>query len=237
MPKFCAIVAAAGRGERFGRSKQSIEIAGRPLVAWCIGTFDQMTEIDDMVIATEREHIAELESLARRFAPRLRARVVGGGPTRQASVRNALAAVPADCDGVFVHDGARPLVEIDDVRRGMAAVASRTGALLATPVVDTIKMVRPQTHTIVRTLARDELWAAQTPQFALTADLREAHAAAERDGFEATDDVALLERLGMTVVVVPASRPNFKVTLPGDRERAETILLERAGLREGSEAR
>jgi 2-C-methyl-D-erythritol 4-phosphate cytidylyltransferase len=225
--KFCAIVVAAGRGVRFGRSKQLIDVAGRPLVAWCIATFGELAELDQMVIATEPDQIEELAALAARFAPRLQSQVVAGGATRQASTRNALAAVPAACDGVFVHDGARPLVTVADVRAGMAAVALGTGAVLAAPVVDTIKVVPKGSRTVARTLEREELWAAQTPQFATTVDLRTAHAAAERDGFAATDDVALLERCGMTVVVIPSSGDNFKVTQPGDRDRAEAILRSR----------
>lgn len=233
--KFCAIVLAAGRGVRFGRSKQTIDVAGRPLAAWSIATFGEMTELEELVIAAEADQIADLESLARRFAPRLRTRVVAGGASRQKSARNALAAVPDDCDAVFLHDGARPLVVAADVRAGMTVVAPRIGAVLALPVVDTIKIVLKGARRVTRTLDRSELWAAQTPQFATIADLREAHAAAERDGVDATDDVALLERLGMTVVVVPASGENFKVTLPADRDRAESVL--RAREREAIPAR
>lgn len=221
---------AAGRGVRFGQPKQLIEVAGRPLVAWSLALFNGLAEIDDLVVATESEHIAAMESLAREYAPRLTARVVAGGATRQASTRNALRAVPERCDAVFVHDGARPLVLANDIRAGMAATAAGRGAVLATPVIDTIKLVPRGSHAISQTLDRSELWAAQTPQFAMLADLRRAHDAAERDGAEATDDVALLERIGLRVDVVPASAANFKVTQPGDRDLAETILRERAAL-------
>jgi 2-C-methyl-D-erythritol 4-phosphate cytidylyltransferase len=183
-----------------------------------------------MVIATEPEHIALMEELAHAYAPRLRTRMVAGGATRQGSTRNALRAVPEECDAVFVQDGARPLILAADVRAGMAAVSPGTGAVIATPVVDTIKLVPRGSRSVERTLDRGELWAAQTPQFATLADLRRAHDAAERDGVEATDDVALLERIGLAVVVVPASAENFKVTLPGDRDLAESILRERVAL-------
>jgi 2-C-methyl-D-erythritol 4-phosphate cytidylyltransferase len=228
--RFCAVVVAAGRGERFGQPKQMIEVAGRPLVAWSLAVFEGLPEIAELVIATEPEHIPAMESLAGVHAPRLATRVVAGGATRQGSTRNALRAVPEGCDAVFVHDGARPLVVAADIRAGMAAVAPGRGAVLAAPVVDTIKLVPRGTHTIARTLDRSELWAAQTPQFAMLADLRRAHDAAERDGVEATDDVALLERIDVTVVVVPAGGENFKVTKPSDRDLAETILRERAAL-------
>ena len=227
---FCAIVVAAGRGVRFGGPKQLVDVAGRPLVAWSLATFGAMPELQELVIATEREHIATMERLAADYAPQLRAHVVCGGATRQASVERALAAVPAACDAAFIHDGARPLVHPDDVRAGMAATAPGVGALLASPVVDTVKVVGRDGRTVVRTLERAELWAAQTPQFGTLADLRAAHACAQRDGIAATDDAMLLERAGCRVVVVPATTENFKVTLPRDGELAAAVLRERDAL-------
>ncbi len=227
MSVFCAIVVAAGRGVRFGRPKQLVELAGHPMLGWSLRVFNALDEIDSVVIATEPEHVAAMRDVAARYAPRLRATVVAGGATRHASARAALAVVPAHCDAVFIHDGARPLVEAADVRAGMAAVAPGVGALIAEPVVDTIKVVPRGARSVARTLDRAELWAAQTPQFAMVADLRRAHEAAESEGIEATDDVALLERLGLRVVVVPASGENFKVTRAADRNRAEAILAAR----------
>jgi 2-C-methyl-D-erythritol 4-phosphate cytidylyltransferase len=226
--RFAAIVVAAGRGERFGRPKQLVEVAGRPLVAWSVALFGSLPELQDLVIATEREYVGSLRDIARLYAPRLSSSIVIGGSTRQESVCNALAAVPAGCEAVFVHDGARPLVQADDVRAGMAVVRPGAGALLATPVIDTIKVVPRTGLAVARTLERAELWAAQTPQFATLADMRRAHEAARRAGLDATDDAMLLERIGVEVVVVPAHGENFKVTLPGDRDLAEAVLRERA---------
>jgi 2-C-methyl-D-erythritol 4-phosphate cytidylyltransferase len=228
--KFCGIIVAAGRGVRFGRPKQLVEVAGRPLIAWSLATFGAMREIEHLVVATEPEHIEGMQRLAATWAQRLATSVIAGGATRQGSVRAALAAVPPGCDAVFVHDGARPLVQVEDVRSGMALVKTGVASLLATPVVDTIKAVAQGSRTVAGTLDRRELWAAQTPQFAMLADLRRAHEAAQHDQIEATDDAALLERIGIEVLVVPASGENFKVTLRGDRDLAETILRERSSL-------
>ena len=225
---FAAVVVAAGRGVRFGRQKQLVEVAGRPLVAWCLATFGSMAELGELVIATEEEHLATMTELARTYAPTLRATVVRGGATRQGSVRSALAVVSSDCDAVFVHDGARPLVRAEDIRIAMALVSPGTGVLLAAPVVDTIKVVAADGVSVTRTLDRTELWAAQTPQFGMLADLRLAHAAAMIAGDDATDDAVLLERAGHRVLVVAPSGENFKVTMPGDRDLAEAILRERA---------
>ncbi|GAC1302528.1 MAG: 2-C-methyl-D-erythritol 4-phosphate cytidylyltransferase [Vulcanimicrobiaceae bacterium] len=224
--RFAAIVVAAGRGVRFGRAKQLVEVCGRPLIAWSLATFAEIDELEHLVIATEDDYLTTMRELAAAYASRLACTVVRGGATRQQSVRRALAAVPAACDAAFVHDGARPLVSAADVRAGMALVAPGHGALLAAPAIDTIKVVGPG-GVVERTLRRGELWAAQTPQFGTLADLRDAHAAAARDDFEATDDAMLLERAGHRVVVVAATTENFKVTLPGDRDLAEALLRER----------
>ncbi len=225
--KFAAIVVAAGRGVRFGRPKQLALVADRPLVAWSLAVFGAMPELEDLVIATERDHLETMAALAAAHAPRLTTIVVPGGATRQESVRSAVAAVPGRCTAAFVHDGARPLVNAADVRAAMALTKPGTGVLLAEAVTDTIKVVAPGTSAVIRTLDRSELWAAQTPQFGTLADLRRAHDTAARERFEATDDAALLERIGCEVLIVRVSADNFKVTVRGDELLAEVILRER----------
>ena len=225
--RWAAVIVAAGRGTRFGRPKQFLELAGTPMVGWSIRTFAAMPEIAELVVATEPESIASIEALLQRSAPRFAPRVVRGGATRQESVFNALTAVPQACDAVLVHDGARPLVTAADVRAGMAEVRPGRAALLATPVVDTVKIVDPASGRVDRTLDRSTLWGAQTPQFAMTAELRDAHQRARQTGGAATDDAALLEAIGVEVVVVRPTNENFKVTLPEDVLRAETVLRRR----------
>jgi hypothetical protein len=109
----------------------------------------------------------------------------------------------------------------------MRPVRPGTASLLATPVVDTVKVVDAD-GKVTRTLDRSTLWAAQTPQFATARDLRRAHADAQRQDQPAlTDDAALLERAGLDVVIVEGAPENFKVTLPADVARAEALLRER----------
>jgi len=231
-PSFTAIVVAAGRGTRFGRPKQLLEIAGRPMLAWSIGTFAEMPEIDSVVVVTESEWLSEISGVAAQAGGTKCAAVVPGGATRQASVYEGLRAVPEGCDAVLVHDGARPLVNADSVRNGMQIIGDGYAALLAVPVVDTVKVVEPHSRVVKETSPRERLWAAQTPQFATLPDMKLAHEAARRDHFAATDDAMLLERIGVTVQIVPGSPDNFKVTLPEDLARAEDILRRRfAGAR------
>jgi 2-C-methyl-D-erythritol 4-phosphate cytidylyltransferase len=222
-----AVIVAAGRGLRLGRPKQFIEIAGVPMVGWSIQTFAAMPEVVELVIATEPESIEPMSALARRLAPNLTQRVVRGGELRQDSARAGVMALSESCDAAFVHDGARPLITPADVRAGMREVRTGCASLLAEPVVDTIKLVDRDSLIVGATLDRGTLWAAQTPQFALAADLRAAHERGRLEGIAVTDDAALLERIGISVVVVASTSENFKVTLPRDVIRAETILTAR----------
>jgi len=230
--KWGGIVVAAGRGTRFGRPKQFVEIDGLPMVGWSIRALASVVEIEEIVVVTERDWLSTMEGLVARVAPACSIRVVVGGATRQASVRNGLRALSPASDAVLVHDGARPLVLPSDICMGIREVRSGRGAVLAAAVVDTIKVVDAESMRVVETPDRGRLWAAQTPQFAMRADLERAHDDADAAGVTLTDDVALLERIGLDVIVVPSSSENFKVTHAPDVRRAEAVLRERLAMEE-----
>ena len=223
---WAAVIVAAGRGTRFGRPKQLLELAGLPIVGWSIRTFAEMPEVAEIIVVTEHEWIDAVRDLAATIAPNCLCRVVEGGATRQRSSRNGVASV-TNADAVLIHDGARPLVRADDVRSAMHEVRRGRGAVLAAPVVDTIKIVDRSSMTIRQTLDRGTLWAAQTPQLATLDDFQRAFTEADERGTDATDDVALLEAIGLEVAIVPSTSENFKVTLPEDLQRAEHLLRER----------
>ncbi len=222
-----AVIVAAGRGTRFGQPKQFVELAGLPMVGWSLRTFARMPEIAEIVVVTEEEWIRPMRTLLEHLAPSCTTSVVAGGTTPQPSPRNGWPAPGESGAAAIIPDGARPLVRASDVRAGMAEVRSGRGAALGAPVVDTIKVIDPATMLVQRTLDRTALWAAATPQFAMRRDFLRAHADAAKFEVGATDDVALLERLVLDVVLVPSSGPNFKVTLPEDVVRAEPLLRER----------
>lgn len=207
-----AIVLAAGRGERFGgRGKQFERLGGRSLIAWSVETAASCCDGVVLVVPAG----ADLDEQERAAATA----VVTGGATRSDSVRCGLAAVPDDAEVVVVHDAARPLAPVDVYRRAVDAVrAGADAAVPALPVVDTIKRV--EGTTVVDTLDRSVLVAVQTPQAFRASVLRRAHA----EGAAATDDAALVEALGGSVVVVEGDPRALKVTVPDDLAQAERWL-------------
>jgi len=146
---------------------------------------------------------------------------------RQDSVFAALRRVPADADIVVVHDGARPFVS-GELLQAVIDGAARAGACLAAvPVKDTIKEVN-QHATVLRTIPRERLWAAQTPQAFAYKALYGAHQHAEAAGFVGTDDAEIVERFGGVMpAVVESSYENLKITTPDDLFIAEKILAAR----------
>jgi 2-C-methyl-D-erythritol 4-phosphate cytidylyltransferase len=229
--RWAAVIVAAGRGERFGRPKQLVGVAGLPMVAWSLRAFADMPEVVAIVVVTEEPWIEPMRELFADFAATHKPRVVRGGASRQESVRNGLREVPLGCDAVLVHDGARPLVRASDVRAAMCEVRPGRAALLTGLVVDTMKVIDPQTRRVLQTVDRATMRAAQTPQLATLPDMLRAHDKASRDGIEATDDATLLERIGVEVIAVDASGENFKVTMPADITRAEALLHEKTHVR------
>ena len=194
------IVVAAGSATRFGTSKLACVLAGRSVL--------------DRSVANARAHADGVVLVRSEHTPACSELVdvcVEGGATRSASVRRGLAAVPPDAAIVVVHDAARPLAGPELFAAVIAAVRrGADGAITAVAVVDTVKRV--DGTTVVETLDRATLVSVQTPQ-AFRADvLRRAHA----EHGEATDDAALIERLGGVVVVAGGDARNGKITTMAD---------------------
>ncbi len=222
---FAALLVMAGSGTRFGGSvpKVQVELGGEPLwrvgartlagVPGCVGLV--------LVVAAGAE-----EAVRSAAAPLPGVRVVRGGPRRQDSVRLGLAALPAEARVVAVHDAARPLVAAGHAAAVVEAADRHGAALLAVPARDTVKRV-DAAGRVTATLDRSELWLAQTPQCFRVELLRAAHAAAERDGVDVTDDAALVERGGGEVRVVRGDPWNLKVTEPDDLVVVRALAAQR----------
>jgi 2-C-methyl-D-erythritol 4-phosphate cytidylyltransferase len=206
-----------------GVDKMQRPLDGRPLIAYSIAAFAASNDIDRIVVVASNENFAAVSEIVSQLAPA--ARVVLGGERRQDSVHAGLDALD-DVDYVLVHDGARPLVNEALIEASLQGAIEAGAAICAVPVSDTIK--RGNEGLIVETVDRSALYQAQTPQAFRRDLLLRAH---EQDSADATDDAALVERLGLPVRLVAGSPRNIKVTTPDDLHVAEA-LLQRAGTRE-----
>jgi 2-C-methyl-D-erythritol 4-phosphate cytidylyltransferase len=206
-----AIILAAGVGRRIGAEepKAFLPIGGRTMLAVAAAAAAASPAVGALVIPVpggwEERATEEVRGLD---AP---VEVVEGGLTRQASVRAALEVVDEDSRWVAVHDAARPFAPPELFSEVLAAVrAGAAGAVPVIPIADTVKRLRD--GVVVGTEARSELALAQTPQAFDTAILRESHEQAARAGVDLTDDAAILEWAGHTVVTVAGDQMNFKIT-------------------------
>lgn len=222
--KTWGLIVAAGSGERLGAGdpKAFRFVAGRPMLAWSLRAFERCAHIDGVVVVTPAGWGGRVSKMAEAHAPALDVLAIGGGETRQASVRAGLRAIPADVGAVVVHDAARPLVTPGAIARAVEALASAEGAVCALPVADTIK--RAAYDRVAETVPRGDLWRAQTPQAFRIESLRDAHERALERGFEATDDAQVLEAAGRDVVLVPGDARNIKITVLEDLALAEALL-------------
>ena len=221
-----AVIVAAGKGERMGAllPKPFLALAGVPLLIHTVRSLLRSSLITKLVIviAPEREDLLRnILTIHGRFS--VPVCLVHGGPERQDSVRLGLTALDPECDIVVIHDAARPFIAAEIIDRSIAMAAEVGGALVAVPVRDTIKRV-DENETVLETVPRHSLWLAQTPQTFRVPLIREAHTRALSAGVVATDDAALLERMGGQVKVVLGDPLNFKITTPDDLRLAEALL-------------
>jgi len=212
-----AVLVAAGDGRRLGRDvpKAFVQVAGRTLLEHAAERFVDHPAVRDVVVVAPAALVESAQDL-------VKAAVVPGGRTRQESVARGLAATAEDVDLVLVHDVARAFVPAEVIDRVVAALSAGADAVIPVlPVVDTIKQV-DDGNAVVDTLRREQLRIVQTPQGFRRDVLVRAHG--EPGDGDAPDDAALVEAMGVRVVVVDGSDESFKVTRPRDLTLAEVHL-------------
>lgn len=227
-----AVVVAAGTGERFGGAvpKQFHLLAGRPIVVRsCLALLDT-PGVDGIVLVLPGDAVKSPPAWAGGLDGAIR--IVAGGPTRTGSVRRGVAEVDPAADVILVHDGVRPLVTRETVRRVLRAAAEGP-AVPAVPVADTVKRVDDDGR-VLETVDRGPLRLAQTPQGFPAGVLRDVLARAAEEGAPATDEAGLCERYGADVRTVPGERENLKITRKEDLRLAELLLQRRGGPEAGS---
>ena len=218
----CAVLAAAGRGERLGsdRPKAFARLGGRPLLAESLERLEESGWIDAIVIAAPPDWEEPSILVAEEIAATKVSSAVTGGESRSESVRLALAEVPEEAAVVLVHDAARPLLPEDVIERVLSPLSEGwDGVVPAVPLADTVKRV--EGDRVVETLPREDLVAVQTPQAFLADTLRRA---VSGDVSSATDCASLVEAQGGRVKVVEGDPRLLKVTDADDLALVESWL-------------
>ena len=221
------VIVAAGSsarapGESGGELKQLRWVAGKPMLLHSLQTFQARPDVAMVVCVIPQRYAGDPPPWL--FQCDIERMLISvGGKTRGESVRNGLEDLTSACQIVLIHDAARPLVTPAMIDRVVAEARKGHGAIAALPVTDTLKEVDADGR-IVSTVERTNLWRAQTPQGFPRELIVRAHADASAANVTATDDAALLERLGLPVVVVRGSERAMKVTEEGDFARAEALF-------------
>lgn len=227
------IIAAAGRGKRMGAgvNKQYLLLGGKPVLAHTLEHFSRYPFNQIILVVAPGEKNYCQNKVLNSLGLKEKVKVVTGGEKRQDSVLNALKHVGSKTDVVVIHDGARPFISLQILEESIKTALQWGAAVTAVPVKDTIK-VTDDRGFVRDTPLRNLLWAAQTPQTFRYNIICEAYQKAVESGFWGTDDASLVERLGFTVKINRGSYENFKITTPEDLHLAESLLKDRAMVKE-----
>ncbi|GBF90305.1 hypothetical protein Rsub_02411 [Raphidocelis subcapitata] len=221
------VLLAGGVGKRMGAPipKQYLELAGQPIATYALDTFAAMREVGEIVIVCDPSWRYIFEARFPGLPKRVAIKWAAPGAERQDSVANGLAGVREGAAIVAVHDSARPLVAPADAARCMRDGAAVGAAVLGVPVKPTIKEVDSNMN-VVKTLVRAALWEVQTPQCIRPDLLRRGFELVRAQGLEVTDDVSIIEAMGLPVKITPGAYTNIKVTTPDDMSVAVGFLEE-----------
>ena len=213
------IIVAAGRSSRMSNNDKILaDLNGLPLIVHSVDVFEKCELVDSILIVASDLNITEINEIALQMKWNKVTQIIPGGQRRQDSVLNGLE-VLEECDWVIVHDGARPFVTIDMIKRGITLAQSEGSAVAAFPAVDTTKIIDGNGF-VSSTLQRENLYHTQTPQIFKQNLLLNAH---YRIADDVTDDASMVERLGLRVRIFEGSRWNFKITSDDDLVAANAI--------------
>jgi 2-C-methyl-D-erythritol 4-phosphate cytidylyltransferase len=224
--KVAAIIAAAGAGRRMkaDRPKQLLVLDGTPILVYTLRKFADCAVVDHIIVAVPHESVAEIEAMVSAAGFSKPVIVVEGGERRQDSVWIAMQQLQPETTIVAVHDAVRPFVTVAEIESAVAEANNRGAAILAIPIVDTVKQV--ERDQVELTVTREHLVLAQTPQVFRTDVLRQAFDRARKDEYYGTDESSLVERIGFPVSIVRGSERNIKITRPSDLTVARVFLEE-----------
>ncbi len=216
--KLGVVIVAAGTSQRMGGiNKLFASLMRKPLLAWSVDTCEGYSSIQQIVLVLNNKDLAQGQKL-KKERNWSKVALCLGGARRQDSVKAGLKQIE-DCDLVMIHDGGRPFLTSDLIEDGLKVVQETGAAVAAVPIKDTIKLANDERLT-GKTIQRDRLWAAQTPQIFSFDVITRAY---ENLVAEVTDDANAVERLGRKVQLYMGDYRNIKVTTTEDLQLARII--------------
>lgn len=225
------VIVAGGKGLRMGGDipKQFLPVGGLPVLMRTMLRFREYSPELNIILVLPKAQQDYWHSLCAQYQFDMTYQLADGGQTRFHSVQNGLALVPDDAEGVVgVHDGVRPFVSVDVIRRCFEQARLQKAVIPVVPVVETLRHIIPESSSTVNspahsvTVPRDEYRLVQTPQCFDIQLLKEANKQPYQDAF--TDDASVVEAYGYGVTLVDGNRENIKITTPADLLLAESIL-------------
>lgn len=220
-----AIIVAAGSGTRAadssGTTKQMVSLMGIPVIVRTVSEFEKCKFINEIIIVAKEDEVRRYEAFRAKYGWKKVTSIVKGGSSRSESVLEGFKKISDKSDFVYIHDGARCLVTEKMIADVGHAACMHGAAFAATKATDT---VRVSENGELRSLDRDSVWLAQTPQVFMTEMYRASAYYALQNGVTATDDVMLAEYAGFKPVPVNCGTQNIKITHPCDFSIAEAII-------------
>lgn len=224
-----AVIVAAGASRRMGFDKIFASLLGKPVLYWSIAAFQECIDIDEIIVVTRADKVADVQKLvAAHHLTKVRG-VVEGGAERHLSVWNGLRAVSAEgSQHVAIHDAARPLVTPQLISKCIDLARKHGSACCASPIPDTVKRASHEL-LVTENVDRQNLWAMQTPQVFSSALIMQAYASIMARNELVTDEVSAVQKIGKRVALLENDDYNFKITFPRDLPMAEQVIDIRFG--------
>lgn len=220
--KIPVIVVAAGNSTRMGGiNKQFLELSGVPLIARTLLKFQNSAFISDIVIVCKADDVFAMQNICLKYKIDKVTDITEGGENRHESVIRGIKRLDKRQELCLIHDGARPFVTEEIIFDCISALRTYKGCLCAVKVSDTVKQVDAD-KTVIKTVPRENLYLAQTPQGVSIKEYLESSEKFAENLF--TDDASVLEAAGFKVKIVEGNKNNIKITTPEDIKIAESII-------------
>ena len=220
--KVSAIITAAGLGSRFGEKKQFKLLGGAPLYTYSLKLFLLNDLISEIILVVPRNKKDLIQQELSSVKSKKNILVVAGAEVRQNSVKNGILASDKNAEIICIHDAARPFLSKKIIDNSINSCMKNDGSIVAIPNYDTLKSCRD--GFVYKTVNRESIWLAQTPQVFWKRKILQAFKYAEKNNLVYTDESSLMESFGFKIAIVGGDINNFKITSPLDWHRAESVI-------------